>query len=132
MAAGTVAAGWLGAARGSEPWSTLLRVGQPIEAADRTLRGSGWRPAPDRQPDELDRARAGNRLESLSACSGSGLGYCRYDYRRGRDGLTVITVPTPSAGGGGSVLRWSEPGSGRSWGLCLVEGGARLRPCAGR
>lgn len=126
-----MAAGWFVAARGSEPWSTLLQVGQPIDAADRTLRSRGWRPAPDLQPDELDRARAGNRLESLSACSGSGLGYCRYDYRRSRDGLTVITVPAPAAGGG-RVLRWSENGSGRSWGLCQGEGGAGLRPCGGR
>jgi len=54
----------------------------------------------------FERELAGNRLTSLSGCSGTGAGFCRYDYRRGGQRLEVITVAGPD--GNGLVLRWSE------------------------
>lgn len=143
-------AGLLGAAllTGSAPpvpsppaLAGLLRVGWPVLAADRHLRRLGWRPAPGRQPDALDRKLAGNSLASLSDCSGTGLGFCRYDYRRDAVNLSVITLPEqailqqvmpaqklidadqvepkpPGATGGARVVRWLHADSGRTWGLC--------------
>lgn len=95
-------AGLLGAAllTGSAPagpsppeLAGLLQVGWPVLAADSHLRRLGWSPAPVRQPDALDRQLAGNSLASLSDCSGTGLGFCRYDYRRAAVNLSVITLP---------------------------------------
>jgi hypothetical protein len=95
-------AGLLGAAlfTGSAPagpsppdLAGLLRVGWPVLVADSHLRRLGWSPAPVRQPEALDRQLAGNSLASLSDCSGTGLGFCRYDYRRADVNLSVITLP---------------------------------------
>jgi hypothetical protein len=95
-------AGLLGAAllTGSAPagpsppaLASLLQVGWPVLVADSHLRRLGWSPAPVRQPDALDRQLAGNSLASLSDCSGTGLGFCRYDYRRAAVNLSVITLP---------------------------------------
>ncbi len=95
-------AGLLGAAQltGSAPagpsppaLAGLLQVGWPVLAADSHLRRLGWSPAPLRQSDALDRQLAGNSLASLSDCSGTGLGFCRYDYRRAAVNLSVITLP---------------------------------------
>ncbi len=95
----------------------LLRVGQPIQEADRALRRARWIPAPAGAPLPMERTRAGNPLTSLSGCSGSGSGFCRYDYRRGDARLSVISVPAPAGGaGGGRVLRWSDARTGRTWG----------------
>lgn len=111
----------------------LLRVGQSILEADRQLQRQGWRASPDGRPDGLDRERAGNGLASLSACSGSGFGFCRYDYRRGASTLSVITVPgAPGETPVGKVLRWSDGSGGRSWGLCSGEGPGSLVPCGDR
>ncbi len=111
----------------------LLRVGQPILEADRRLRRQGWHPAAVSNPDAVDRERAGNGLASLSACSGSGSGFCRYDYHRGPVSLSVITLPAaPGEAGGARVLRWTDGASGRSWGLCQGDGGENLVPCGGR
>ena len=111
-------------------FATLLRVGEVITTADRTLQARGWRPDPQRRPDDLDRQRAGNRLTSLSACSGSGLGYCRYDYRLGQHPLTVITAAfLPGAKPGARVVRWSDGATGGIWGLCQREATAPLLPC---
>lgn len=74
----------------------LLQVGWPVLVADSHLRRLGWSPAPVRQPDALDRQLAGNSLASLSDCSGTGLGFCRYDYRRAAVNLSVITLPEQS------------------------------------
>jgi hypothetical protein len=110
-----------------------LKVGLAIATADRTLKAAGWRPDPQRPPDELDWERAGNRLASLSACSGSGLGYCRYDYRRGQHTISVITAAfLPGAGPGARVVRWSDGPAGRIWGLCPREGTGQLLPCERR
>ncbi|MCT0203594.1 hypothetical protein KQ302_00455 [Synechococcus sp. CS-602] len=129
---------------------SLLRVGQPIVEADRHLRAKGWRPAPQRRPDALDRERAGNTLASLSACSGGAPVYCRYDYRgpndrrdgTGSDGtarqsqLVVITSDTATEVQGmakAKVVRWSNEGpQGGRWGLCQQEADQPLLPCEGR
>ncbi len=79
---------------------------QPIEQADASLRTQGWLPAEALTPESMDRQLAGNRLQSLSACSGTGQGFCRYDYQRGVETLAVITVPGPTAHG--LVLQWFQ------------------------
>ncbi|MCP9884555.1 hypothetical protein KBY97_05375 [Synechococcus sp. ATX 2A4] len=123
------------------PLKGLLEVGWSIEAADSHLRRTGWSPAPVRQPDALDRLRAGTRLSSLSDCSGTGLGFCRYDYRRGAVNLSVITLPEqamleliepqqPATTNGARVVRWLQADSERSWGLCASSSAPnRLVPC---
>ena len=86
-----------------------LQAQQPIQAADARLREQGWRPDPAQRLSAFERELAGNALPSLAACSGTGPGFCRYDYRRGPQRLLVITVPGPQARGGagdGRVLRW--------------------------
>ncbi|UPM50741.1 MULTISPECIES: hypothetical protein [unclassified Synechococcus] len=77
---------------------------QPIEQADASLQRDGWQPVKGLAPEPMDRQLAGNRLPSLSACSGTGQGFCRYDYQRGVETLAVITVPGPQAQG--LVLQW--------------------------
>jgi len=79
---------------------------QPIEQADARLLRQGWYPVQGLAPAPMDRQLAGNRLTSLSACSGTGGGFCRYDYQRGDATLKVITVPSPSVGG--VVLQWFQ------------------------
>ena len=85
---------------------SLLRE-EPIVQADQRLRGQGWKPDPSLKPDPLDRHLAGNQLASLSACSGTGMGFCRYDYQRGDRSLAVVTVPGPK--GDGVVHSWFNP-----------------------
>ena len=74
---------------------------EPMTQADARLIAAGWAPHPDREPLPLDRKLAGNSLASLSACSGTGMGFCRYDYKRGSQTIAVITIP--GAGGEGIV-----------------------------
>lgn len=88
-----------------------LSAGQPILEADAVLVASGWRPSPQQQPLALDQQRAGVPLSSLSACSGTGQGFCRFDYRRNGRQLSVVTVPLeersrPHPQLGGVVDRW--------------------------
>lgn len=89
-----------------QPQVLQLRANQSIDSADAQLKAQGWRPAgaPGLQP--FERELAGNRLTSLSGCSGTGAGFCRYDYRRGRQRLEVITVVGPD--GQGVVQRWQQ------------------------
>lgn len=96
-----------GQPRGSLP----LTAGQSMLEADAVLISSGWRPAPQQQPLALDQQRAGVLLTSLSACSGTGLGFCRFDYRRNNRQLSVVTLPRSSSSEalrsfGGVVNRW--------------------------
>ena len=95
-----------GAALQAEP--VTLQTSQPIETADRLLRSQGWKPdgAPDL--DSFDRELSGNGLSSLRSCSGTGAGFCRYDYQRGSERLEVITVP--SRDGDGLVHHWQLHG----------------------
>jgi hypothetical protein len=95
-----------------QPQVPLLKPNQPILSADAQLKAQGWSPAGDPHLQAFERDLAGNRLTSLSGCSGTGAGFCRYDYRRGGRQLEVITVAGPQ--GSGLVLRWSEsPSLGR-------------------
>ena len=91
--------------------SSLLSAGQPILEADAVLLSSGWRPHPQQHPQALDQQRAGVPLSSLSACSGTGVGFCRFDYRRNGRQLSVVTIPAPARvergrAIGGVVERW--------------------------
>ncbi len=88
-----------------------LSAGQSILEADAVLLSSGWRPHPLGPAQPMDQERAGVPLTSLSACSGTGAGFCRFDYRRNGRQLSVVTIPapaTPSSGEriGGVVERW--------------------------
>ena len=90
------------------PASPLYLVLQePITQADARLLAEGWMPKPDRQALPFERKLAGNHLASLSACSGTGMGFCRYDYQRGKQTLAVVTVP--DASGAGVVHSWFDP-----------------------
>jgi hypothetical protein len=105
----------------------LLQLREPIEAADARLRRQGWQPELDPPAESFDRELSGNALSSLRACSGTGLGYCRYDYRRGSERLQVITVP--DSNGDGQVVRWSLGATGGPWGLCQRSPSSALQPC---
>lgn len=88
-----------------------LSAGQPILEADAVLLASGWRPHPQKIPQAMDQERAGVPLSSLSACSGTGEGFCRFDYRRNGRQLSVVTIPIPLRADtasrlGGVVKRW--------------------------
>ncbi len=52
----------------------------------------------------VERERAGNHLVSLSAFSGTGIGFCRYDYQRGHQVVAVVTVPDVNGERGGAQL----------------------------
>jgi hypothetical protein len=91
---------------GVRPQVIQLKPNQTIHSADAQLKAQGWRPAGDPGLQPFERELAGNQLPSLSDCSGTGAGFCRYDYRRGRQRLEVITVAGP--GGTGLVQRWQE------------------------
>ena len=93
-------------AAGSGRSQVPLQQDEPIRQAHARLQQQGWQPAADGTASALDRDLAGNDLQSLSACSGTGAGFCRYDYRRGELRLELITVP--GADGEGRVLRWRE------------------------
>jgi hypothetical protein len=81
-----------------------LAANQRIERVDVQLRRQGWKPHGDPLVESLDRELAGSDLSSLRSCSGTGAGFCRYDYRRGRQHLQVITVP--GRDGDGLVHHW--------------------------
>jgi hypothetical protein len=105
----------------------LLQLREPIEAADARLRRQGWQPELEPPAESFDRELSGNELGSLRACSGTGLGYCRYDYRRGSNRLQVITVP--DSNGDGQVVRWTLGAAGGPWGLCQSAPTAPLQAC---
>lgn len=81
-----------------------LRPQEPIERADRLLLRGGWRAEGDPHLESFDRELSGNDLPSLRSCSGTGVGFCRYQYRRGDEHLEVITVPGRE--GDGLVHHW--------------------------
>ena len=84
-----------------------LNQRQTILEANRHLIADGWRPAPQQTPSAEERALARVSLSSLSACSGTGFGYCRYDYVRNQQTLSVVTVPSdPGKPSVGRVERW--------------------------
>jgi hypothetical protein len=83
-----------------------LQVGQSIRVADASLLASGWLPQPDQSMEGLEQDSSEPALPSLSSCSGTGVGFCRYDYARDRQRLSVVTVPSPSSDLSGLVQRW--------------------------
>ena len=84
-----------------------LSTRQTILEANRHLIANGWRPAPEKTPTPEERRLASVALESLSACSGTGVSFCRFDYRRDLQRLSVVTVPSePGHPSVGRVDRW--------------------------
>ena len=84
-----------------------LSARQTILEANRHLIADGWRPAPEKTPTQEERRWASVELKSLSACSGTGVGFCRFDYRRDLQRLSVVTVPSePGRPSVGRVDRW--------------------------
>ena len=80
---------------------------QTILEADRHLLADGWRPSPQQNPSDAEREWAAVTLNSLTACSGTGVGYCRFDYKRDDQRLSVVTVPSkPGQASVGRVERW--------------------------
>jgi len=96
----------LGAVAQAAPVPELI-ARQSILEADRSLVAAGWRPSPQQKPSAADRAWAKVSLESLSSCSGTGAGFCRFDYVRDAQRLSVVTVPSsPGQPSVGRVERW--------------------------
>ena len=84
-----------------------LSARQTILEANRLLIADGWRPAPEKTPTPEERRLSSVALESLSTCSGTGVGYCRFEYRRDLQRLSVVTVPSdPGRPSVGRVDRW--------------------------
>ena len=84
-----------------------LNARQTILEANRHLIADGWQPAPEKTPTPEERRWSSVSLESLSACSGTGVGFCRFDYRRDLQRLSVVTVPSePGRPSVGRVERW--------------------------
>ena len=84
-----------------------LSARQTILEANRLLIADGWRPAPEKTPTPEERRLSSVALESLSTCSGTGVGFCRFDYRRDLQRLSVVTVPSePGRPSVGRVIRW--------------------------
>ncbi|AII43103.1 hypothetical protein KR100_06955 [Synechococcus sp. KORDI-100] len=80
---------------------------QTILEADRHLLADGWIPAPQQTPSVQERQWASVSLPSLSSCAGTGVGYCRFDYQRNQQRLSVVTVPSePGRPSVGRVDRW--------------------------
>ncbi|MBV2352551.1 hypothetical protein KUL97_12610 [Synechococcus sp. HK05] len=92
---------------GDSAEAPALAVNEPITVVNAHLLAAGWSPQPEQEPLLFERERAGNNLASLSACSGTGMGFCRYDYRRGHQQLAVVT--TPGSTGDGVVHSWFNP-----------------------
>ena len=86
--------------------SPNLKAGQSILHADQTLTASGWQPAPEDRAQPFEYALAGNSLSSLASCSGTGVGFCRYDYRLNNQKLVVVTIPANHPDHAGRVYRW--------------------------
>lgn len=82
----------------------VLTAHEPIAQVNARLLAAGWTARPEQDPLPLERQLAGNNLASLSACSGTGMGFCRYDYQQGHQRFSVVTVP--GVGGDGLVHSW--------------------------
>ncbi|WP_415409450.1 hypothetical protein ACLM45_11755 [Synechococcus sp. A10-1-5-9] len=100
---------------------TKLSARQTILEANRHLIANGWRPAPEKTPTPEERRLSSIALESLSVCSSTGVGFCRFDYRRDLQRLSVLTVPSePGRPSVGRVDRCGEQGfngcSRQQWG----------------
>lgn len=104
------------AASGPQAQSLGIGLHDPIERVDTELRRQGWLPDGDPALESFDRELSGNDLASLRSCAGTGIGFCRYEYRRGRQRLVVITAP--GGDGDGLIQQWqvsddaSDPAAG--------------------
>jgi hypothetical protein len=77
----------------------VIEPREPISQVDARLLAEGWVAKPDRDPIPFERRLAYNTLASLSGCSGTGMGFCRYDYQRGAQRFAVVTAPGPNGSG---------------------------------
>ena len=106
LVAWTSCAEMSGASAAADP-EALLSQRQSILDAHRTLVAAGWSPAPAQEPSPRERLLSAVTLPSLSACSRTGAGFCRFDYQREQQRLSVVTVPSnhgqPSVG---QMERW--------------------------
>jgi hypothetical protein len=71
--------------------------GMPINKARETLIEAGWTPAPRGQParaieDSRAFVLARKGVTEVESCSGTGMGYCSFDYNAPAGGLSVTTV----------------------------------------
>jgi len=110
VAVGAAGLMWIDAVRSVAADSHVepaLALQEPIQRVDARLKADGWMVRPERQPLATEHALSGNRLDSLSSCSGTGLGFCRYDYQRRGRRFAVVTVPGPQ--GTGVVAHWFDP-----------------------
>nr|KIS30036.1 hypothetical protein TQ38_24960 [Novosphingobium sp. P6W] len=68
----------------------------PITRARKELIAGGWSPVnhgtPDDRIDEREQALAQLGVTEVDSCSGTGFGYCSFDYRKGKAKLGVTTV----------------------------------------
>ena len=94
------------AAATPEP-APALEARQTILEANRSLMKKGWQPAPKQSPFPEERRWSAVPLSSLSTCSGTGVGFCRFDYQKNHQRLSVVTVPShPGQPSVGRVSRW--------------------------
>ena len=99
LCAGVVAAA-------SQP-TPALKLRQTILEANRYLIDEGWQPSPKAFPSPEERRWSAVPLSSLSTCSGTGVGFCRFDYQKDQQQLLVITLPSnPGQPSVGKVSRW--------------------------
>jgi hypothetical protein len=68
-----------------------LTTGEPYSRARQTLLRAGWRPAPGRGYRGLIDSFLRVGWVEVSNCSGTGLGFCSFDWKRGRQCARVIT-----------------------------------------
>ena len=101
LAAATVVVGIQAVRSGGDEQLPLPAVSpqEPISQVDARLIEAGWVVRADRAPLPFERRLAHNNLASLGACSGTGMGFCRYDYQRGGQRFAVVTVPGPDGSG---------------------------------
>lgn len=68
----------------------------PITRARKALLAAGWTPVdhggPEGRADERERALAERGVVEVEGCSGTGFGYCSFDYQRAGASLAVTTV----------------------------------------
>ena len=75
-----------------------LETRQTIVKVNRYLENKGWQE--ERRCSEVP-------LSSLSTCSGTGIGFCWFDYQKNHQRLSVVTVPSqPGQPSVGRVTRW--------------------------
>ncbi|MFM7230106.1 MAG: hypothetical protein ACKO2F_10785 [Cyanobacteriota bacterium] len=87
-----------------------LQVGTPIPALHQQLLRQGWQLSPealDARPIDPRSREIKRQLPSLLACSGTGAGFCAFDYVRAGERLRLV------AQGAGPLLRWQL---GDTWG----------------